>query len=128
MNVAQSDGMTALHWAAELGNVELVRLLVDAGADLEAPTRIGDLTPLHIGAEVGQSGTVRALLEAGANAESRNANGSAPLHFAAMSGSVEAVVALADHGGGCQPSRGQVGPDPADVRGLSATACPPSKR
>jgi ankyrin repeat protein len=98
VNVAQSDGMTALHWAAELGNVELVRLLVDAGADLEAPTRIGDLTPLHIGAEVGQSGTVRALLEAGANAESRNANGSAPLHFAAMSGSVEAVVALADHG------------------------------
>ena len=98
VNVAQSDGMTALHWAAELGNVELVRLLVDAGADLEAPTRIGDLTPLHIGAEVGQSGTVRALLEAGANAESRNANGSAPLHFAAMSGSVEAVVALADYG------------------------------
>ena len=98
VNLAQSDGMTALHWAAELGNVELVRLLVDAGAGLEAPTRIGNLTPLHIGAEVGQGGTVRALLEAGANAESRNVNGSAPLHFAAMSGSVEAVVALVDHG------------------------------
>ena len=98
VDLAQSDGMTALHWAAELGNVELVRLLVDAGADLEAPTRIGDLTPLHIGAELGQSGTVRALLEAGANAESRNVNGSTPLHFAALSGNVETVEALADHG------------------------------
>lgn len=98
VNMAQSDGMTALHWAAELGNVDLVRLLVDAGADLEAPTRIGDLTPLHIGAELGQSGTVRALLEAGANAESRNANGTTPLHFAALSGNVEIVEALTDHG------------------------------
>ena len=26
VNLAQSDGMTALHWAAELGNVELVGL------------------------------------------------------------------------------------------------------
>ena len=98
VNVAQSDGMTALHWAAELGNAELVRLLADAGADLEAVTRIGDLTALHIGAEVGQGGAVRALLEAGAKVEARNVNGSAPLHFAALSGSADAVAALADHG------------------------------
>ena len=98
VNVAQSDGMTALHWAAELGNAELVRLLAGAGADLEAVTRIGDLTPLHIGAEMGQGGAVRALLEAGAEVESRNVNGSTPLHFAALSGSADAVAALADHG------------------------------
>ena len=98
VNEAQSDGMTALHWAAELGNVELVRLLVEAGADLEAVTRIGGLTPLHVGAEVGQAATVRALLEAGAKARVRNVNGSTPLHFAALSGSVEAVDGLADHG------------------------------
>ncbi len=107
VNMAQSDGMAALHWAAELGNVELVRLLVEAGADLEASTRLGDLTPLHIGAEAGQGGTVRALLEAGAKPESRNVNGSTPLHFAALAGSAEAVAALADHGADVNVSEGK---------------------
>ena len=41
---------------------------------------------------------MRALLEAGANAESRNANGTTPLHFAALSGNVEIVEALTGHG------------------------------
>ena len=98
VNTAQGDGMTALHWAAELGNVELTEMLIYGGANLEAVTRIGDLTPLHIAGEAGMGATVKALAKAGADVKARNANGSTPLHFAARAGSPDAVAALVDHG------------------------------
>ncbi|KPJ82961.1 MAG: hypothetical protein AMS19_06065, partial [Gemmatimonas sp. SG8_23] len=44
VNAAQGDGMTALHWAAESGTVELAEMLLYAGAHLEAVTRLGDYT------------------------------------------------------------------------------------
>jgi len=44
-NAAQGDGMTALHWAAENGSREITAMLVFAGANLEAVTRLGDYTP-----------------------------------------------------------------------------------
>src|SRR5262245_61345967 len=46
VNAAQGDGMTALHWAADLGDPELARVLVAAGANLNARTRVGQHTPL----------------------------------------------------------------------------------
>jgi len=36
VNAAQGDGMTALHWAARHGDVELSRLLIGARANLQA--------------------------------------------------------------------------------------------
>ena len=70
VNAAQGDGMTALHWAADLGNAEIA-----SGANLEAHTRIGDLTPLLIAAEAGAGPVVRTLLAAGADAEARSSVG-----------------------------------------------------
>ena len=65
-DVAHGDGMTALHWAAERGDIEIVALLLDAGADIEARTRLGSHTPLHVASRSAQAGAVTALLEAGA--------------------------------------------------------------
>ena len=43
VNAAQGDGMTALHWAARHGDVELIRMLLSAGANVRATTpRTGD--------------------------------------------------------------------------------------
>ncbi|MGH9173110.1 MAG: ankyrin repeat domain-containing protein, partial [Vicinamibacterales bacterium] len=44
VNAAQGDGMTALHWAASHGNLELSQMLVYAGANLRASTRINGYT------------------------------------------------------------------------------------
>src|SRR5262249_43505972 len=44
VNAAQGDGMTALHWAADHGDVEQTRMLIYAGARLEAATRNGNYT------------------------------------------------------------------------------------
>ncbi|MEC7847070.1 MAG: ankyrin repeat domain-containing protein, partial [Gemmatimonadota bacterium] len=41
VNAPQGDGMTALHWAAEAGDVEMVGMLLYAGANLQGVTRLG---------------------------------------------------------------------------------------
>src|SRR3954453_10222713 len=43
----QPDGMTALHWAAHRGNLEIARLLIGARADVRAANRYG-VTPLSL--------------------------------------------------------------------------------
>src|ERR1700722_20211979 len=48
VNVPLSDGMTALHYAAELGDAQMAEMLLYAGADPKAKTRINEYTPLHV--------------------------------------------------------------------------------
>ena len=99
VNGAQGDGMTALHWAAQRGNLAEARMLVVAGARLDATTRNGNYTPLHIAARAGKPEIVKALLAAGANPNVvTNTGGATPLHFAASEGTAESVSALLDKG------------------------------
>ena len=98
VNAAQGDGMTALHWAAENGQPELAEVLVFAGANLEATTRLGGFTTLMVATRAGQAGIVRMLVDAGANLEATTATGETALHYAAWSGSPEIVLALLEKG------------------------------
>ena len=99
VNAAQGDGMTALHWAATHGDVEEARMLIYAGARVDALTRNGNYTPLHLAAKAGTPTAVRALLDAGANANAKTSSGGAtPLHLAAAQGSTESITALLDKG------------------------------
>lgn len=99
VNAAHGDGMTALHWAAENGNAELAAILLVAGADPEAVTRLGDYTPLHIAARKGASRVVSTLLEGGADPAARtDPAGVQPLHYAAAAGDVASVDALVAYG------------------------------
>ena len=99
VNGAQGDGMTALHWAAENGSAATAELLLNAGANLSAVTRLGGYTPLHLAAKAGSAEVVRALLAAGANPRAATTTGGATaLHFAAAAGSDDAVKALIGHG------------------------------
>ena len=106
VNAAQGDGMTALHWAAEHGSVDLIEVLVYAGAHMEATTRLGDYRPLHLAARSGHVEAVRVLLERGAEPDARSATGVAPLHYAASAGRPEAVTALLDAGAGVDARSG----------------------
>ena len=99
VNVAQGDGMTALHWSAENRSVEMAAMLIYAGANVEAVTRIGGYTPLHLASRSGRAATVQELLEAGANPTvASSAGGATPLHFAASASSRGSVISLLDHG------------------------------
>ena len=98
VNAAHGDGMTGLHWVALNGNAEIARLLIGAGAALEAGTRLGAHTPLHVAARAGHGEVVEILAGAGADAAALTETGAAPLHFAAAAGDVRAVAALLEHG------------------------------
>lgn len=99
LDAAQGDGMTALHWAAELGNAAMAARLVEAGANVAVTTRLGDYTPLHIAARGGFADVTSVLLEGGADPAARTSTGgSTPLHFAASTASDETVAALIRYG------------------------------
>ena len=68
VNEAQGDGMTALHWAAEMDDAGLATLLINAGANVEAVTRLGDYTPLHVAAFMCQTEIVQLSLTNGSAA------------------------------------------------------------
>jgi ankyrin repeat protein len=98
VNAAQGDGMTALHWAADRGDVELSEMLVYAGANVAAVTRIGQYTPLHLASRAGNAATITVLVKGGAAVDARTTTSQVtPLHLAAASGNAEAVTLLIDH-------------------------------
>lgn len=95
VNAAHGDGMTALHWAAENGNQEITRILLESGADTELVTRLGAYRPLHLAARQGHISVVELLLSASADPLAESSTGKVtPLHFASSSGSTEVVRAL----------------------------------
>jgi ankyrin repeat protein len=90
--------MTALHWAAVNGDLELVNMLVRAGANLKAATRISAATPLLLAAENGHAAVVRALLDAGAEVNAVDTGGTTALMLAAAAGHADALRFLLQRG------------------------------
>jgi uncharacterized protein len=98
VNAAQGDGMTALHWAALSGDADLAQMLVYAGANVKAVTRLGHYTPLFLAAREGKPRAIPVLVKAGADPTQTTATGTTALMVAAQSGSLATVQALLDAG------------------------------
>ena len=98
VNVAQGDGMTALHWAAEHGDSAMTELLLKAKANVNPTTRDAGYTPLHLASRRASASVVRSLLKAGADAKAVSASGGTVLHLAAQGGSGDVVDALIEKG------------------------------
>jgi ankyrin repeat protein len=94
------DELTALHWAAAAGHLEVVKYLLSAEvkADPKA-ARKNNFTPLHSAAMMGHAAVCQVLLEAGTPVNTQTSpQGYAALHSAAFGGHLDAIRVLLAHG------------------------------
>jgi ankyrin repeat protein len=89
-----------LHSAIESGNENVVRWLLELGADLEERMSFGNfnMTPLLFAAYKGKLAIVKLLLEKGADVNARDREGWTVLHFAADEGDAGMLQFLLDNG------------------------------
>lgn len=98
INAQDSEGKTALSWAACRGDSEAVDMLLKYGAEIDLPSK-AKRTPLSYAAERGDPRTVQALLSSNANPSQQDVSQQTPLHFvAAYHDSPELLSILLDAG------------------------------
>jgi len=91
-----SDGETLLHGVR---SVEMAKLLVENGADVNAKMLYLGTTPLHLAAKNGEAEVVKILISSGADVNvTMRYTGATALHEAAKHGRVEVVKILIDSG------------------------------
>ena len=97
VNAREGDGATALHWAVERNNVDTIDALLRAGADANAANDYG-VMPISLACINRNPTVVKKLLIAGADPNGATSMGETALMTCARTGSVDALVALFDHG------------------------------
>lgn len=105
VRVVGDHGKTGLHWAAESDRLEVARVLVDAGADIEAKTTWG-ASPLDWAATMGSARVAEFLLSRGA--------GGFTLIIAAALGKQREVEAIVESGMDLSPHRRRDAPSTPD--------------
>ncbi|XP_035881065.1 E3 ubiquitin-protein ligase MIB2 isoform X1 [Phyllostomus discolor] len=93
----KNQGRTALQVAAYLGQVELVRLLLQARAGMDLPDEEGN-TALHYAALGNQPEAARVLLTAGCRPNALNGARTTALHMAVQRGFLEVARVLCELG------------------------------
>jgi len=96
-NAPQADGVTALHWAAGVDDLETARILTGAKAHANATNRYG-VTPLSLACQNGSTAMVELLLEQGADPNTTLRGGETALMTAARTGKAGPVKALLARG------------------------------
>lgn len=84
-----SGGRPLLYVACEAGDIQNVKLFLDAGADVNGTHQLTGNTALHVAVHRGNAELVHFLLENGARINARSIKGYSPLHVAAFSGNIE---------------------------------------
>jgi ankyrin repeat protein len=97
VNATETDGTTALHWAAHFDNPAAADLLIGAGAKVQVANRYG-ATPIWLAAVTGSGPMIERLLAAGADPNTTMPEGDTVLMTAARTGNVAAVRALLARG------------------------------
>lgn len=96
--VDRQFGATALMWAAHEGHTDIVRLLLDSGASIDAQQSLGR-TALWYTAQQGRIGPAEILIAAGANVDLASKDGKTPHDIALERGHRDIADLLTKAGG-----------------------------
>ncbi|HLJ19505.1 MAG TPA: ankyrin repeat domain-containing protein [Stellaceae bacterium] len=102
LNQADIGGRTALSYAAELGNAQMAKELLDAGASPDQRDKQGDV-PLHWAANNGRVEVIKVLIAGHAIVDAPDRQGITPLMSAISHQQVASVRALL--AGGADPKK-----------------------
>ncbi|CAN5409146.1 hypothetical protein BH10ACT8_BH10ACT8_07950 [soil metagenome] len=120
------DGWQPLHLAARFGRAEAARVLLDADAVPDEPSRNAEASrPLHAAAAGGHDELVWILIASDAEVDARRADGRTALLLATAGGHLNSVTALLAAGADSDPAdpAGSADPaDPADPAGSAGSA------
>ena len=97
VNGEDNLGMTPLHWAAYTGHGDVLKVLLEHGADPDAKDR-DELTPLHCAARKGFIDIAKLLIEHKANVNASDVADHTPLSLAIAYKKREMEDLLREHG------------------------------
>lgn len=100
VNQREDDGIleaTPLLIAAQSGKIEILKLLLKAGADFNMKDAYGD-TPIHLAISEGHVEIVKLLIDAGIDINLKDYDGSTPLHSAANKDKKDIIKLLLNAG------------------------------
>ena len=93
LNYQNEDGFTALHAATACGDLDVTRLLIEAGCNVNVTSLFGR-TPLMTVAQNGYTSILKELIAAGCNVDLPQHDGATPLYVAAFFGNPEVTEQL----------------------------------
>ena len=109
VNATDADGSTALHWATQRDNADLVGLLLASGANPKIATRY-KITPMFLACMNGNAAIIERLLKAGVDPNSTAEEGETALMTASLTGKPDAIRVLLNAGAEVDtkdPAKGQ---------------------
>ena len=101
VNAGDGAGVTPVHIACSLGDVELLQLLIQHGGDVDCSDKDGE-RPLHKACIQGHAAVAATLLSAGAEVSGVDNDGNTALHHAASSLQPDVARVLLEHGASCR--------------------------
>ena len=91
------DLFASLEQAIKLGDIDTVRLILDAGADVNTQNEFG-YTPLMIASILGQTEIANLLIQRGADIDARDNGGDTAVMYASNFGHTDTVILLIQRG------------------------------
>lgn len=98
VNAKNPYGGTAIMFASRAGHVEIAKLLLDAGADVNVHGNYAGTTALMWASQYESKEIVKLLIEAHAEINAKNHQGQTALYFALENGNTEIVQILQNAG------------------------------
>lgn len=94
INTRNTQGMAPLHLAAAKGNIDMIQLLLDSGAEVDVVTTDSCYTSLHYAASIGQVELCELLIRRGADTDAQTSTQETPMHLAIARGHSKVVALL----------------------------------